>query len=197
VLNVEQEPRQFFPRCLGVGVAIQGIARLGKEIASLHRNFDRVVAPIGGGALASGIVVGLRDSGNRSFVVGAESLAANDAVRSKKERSSRRRPRPKPSPTVPATFVSAVALGRSSIGRFSTSSKSPKRRSPRPCACSSTSRTSRPNQRARSVWPPCSEPQLLGSDSLRLLSRRNLQKTKSVELVNFVDSKIVGTIWAQ
>ena len=29
-------------------------------------------APIGGGALASGIVVGLRDSGNRSFVVGAQ-----------------------------------------------------------------------------------------------------------------------------
>jgi threonine dehydratase len=63
-------------------LAIQGIASLGREIAHLKRNFDRVVVPIGGGALASGIVTGLRNSGNKSFVVGAEPLAANDAARS-------------------------------------------------------------------------------------------------------------------
>jgi threonine dehydratase len=66
-------------------LAIEGIASLGREIASLKRNFERVVTPIGGGALASGIVVGLRDSGNKSFVVGAEPLIANDAARSFKQ----------------------------------------------------------------------------------------------------------------
>jgi threonine dehydratase len=63
-------------------LAIQGVASLGREIASLKRTFERVVVPLGSGALASGIVLGLRDSGNKSFVIGAEPLAANDAARS-------------------------------------------------------------------------------------------------------------------
>jgi threonine dehydratase len=63
-------------------LAIQGVASLGRELASFNWKFDTVVVPIGGGVLASGILQGLRDSGKKTFVVGAEPLAANDAARS-------------------------------------------------------------------------------------------------------------------
>jgi len=60
---------------------IEGNATLGEELAS--RDFDVVVVPVGGGGLSSGILQGLRDSGNdRTQVVGAEPLLGNDAARS-------------------------------------------------------------------------------------------------------------------
>ncbi len=64
---------------------IEGNASLGRELAALAtggREFDIVVAPVGGGGLTSGLVRGLRDSGHGASVFGAEPLLANDAARS-------------------------------------------------------------------------------------------------------------------
>jgi len=64
-------------------LVIEGNATLGDELA--EKNFDIVIAPVGGGGLASGIVTGLCRSGNSAQVFGAEPLLANDAARSLKE----------------------------------------------------------------------------------------------------------------
>lgn len=62
-------------------LVIAGNATLGEELAPL--DFDVVVPAVGGGGLSSGIIRGLRDSGNRkTAVVGAEPLLGNDAARS-------------------------------------------------------------------------------------------------------------------
>jgi threonine dehydratase len=63
-------------------LVIEGNASLGDEIAARGDDFDFVVAPIGGGGLASGIVTGLCRNGNAARVVGAEPLLGNDAARS-------------------------------------------------------------------------------------------------------------------
>lgn len=63
-------------------LVIEGNASLGAELASLGREFDYIVAPIGGGGLTSGIVTGLRAEGSNVQVVAAEPLMANDAARS-------------------------------------------------------------------------------------------------------------------
>jgi len=64
---------------------IEGNSSLGRELAALEYDFDSVVVPVGGGGLASGILVGLRDAKNRVPVIGAEPLLANDAARSLRE----------------------------------------------------------------------------------------------------------------
>lgn len=61
---------------------IEGNASLGTEIASLDRELDCVVAPVGGGGLSAGLILGLRQAGSRVPVLGAEPLLANDAARS-------------------------------------------------------------------------------------------------------------------
>jgi threonine dehydratase len=63
-------------------LVIEGNASLGAELAALDREFDFVVAPVGGGGLTSGIITGLRAGGSTAKVVGAEPLMANDAARS-------------------------------------------------------------------------------------------------------------------
>jgi len=63
-------------------LVIEGNASLGAELAALAREFDFVVAPIGGGGLTSGIITGLRAGGSSARIVGAEPLMANDAARS-------------------------------------------------------------------------------------------------------------------
>lgn len=63
-------------------LVIQGNASLGRELARLDPLPDVVIAPIGGGGLASGIISGLRECGRKVDVVGAEPLLANDAARS-------------------------------------------------------------------------------------------------------------------
>jgi threonine dehydratase len=55
---------------------IEGNATLGDEIARYEKDFDFVVAPIGGGGLSSGIVTGLCRNGNTAEVFGAEPLLA-------------------------------------------------------------------------------------------------------------------------
>lgn len=63
---------------------IKGIATLGKELGLLKWGFDAIVAPIDGGTLAAGVILGLREAHSRILVVGAEPLLANDAARSLK-----------------------------------------------------------------------------------------------------------------
>lgn len=63
-------------------LVIEGNASLGAELAALDREFDFVIAPVGGGGLTAGIITGLRAGGSGARVVGAEPLMANDAARS-------------------------------------------------------------------------------------------------------------------
>jgi threonine dehydratase len=60
---------------------IAGNSTLGQEIFA-HDNFDMVVVPIGGGGLASGIVLARDHIGSRAEIIGAEPLPGNDAARS-------------------------------------------------------------------------------------------------------------------
>ena len=63
-------------------LVIQGNSSLGHEIAALSPAPEIVVAPIGGGGLAAGIILGLEQSPTKIRVIAAEPLAANDAARS-------------------------------------------------------------------------------------------------------------------
>jgi len=66
-------------------LVIAGNASLGRELASLAARFDVIVAPVGGGGLLSGVIQGLRSSGDTTPVIGAEPLVANDAAQSLRE----------------------------------------------------------------------------------------------------------------
>lgn len=63
-------------------LVIAGNATLGREIAARLPDLDAVITPVGGGGLASGLVVGLREAAASTAVWGAEPLLANDAARS-------------------------------------------------------------------------------------------------------------------
>lgn len=63
-------------------LVIEGNASLGRELSALDREFDFIVAPIGGGGLTSGIISGLRSTDSAAKVLAAEPLMANDAARS-------------------------------------------------------------------------------------------------------------------
>lgn len=66
-------------------LVIEGNASLGDELAALTRDFDYVIAPVGGGGLTSGLIRGFERRGKGARVVGAEPLIANDAARSLRE----------------------------------------------------------------------------------------------------------------
>jgi threonine dehydratase len=80
-------------------LVIQGNATLGRELAAMNAEakrasrdgaggsaspgpFDAIIAPVGGGGLAAGILTGLREAGDATPVWGAEPAIANDLVRS-------------------------------------------------------------------------------------------------------------------
>lgn len=63
-------------------LVIAGNASLGAELARIKPAFDFILAPIGGGGLSSGIIQGMRASGNQTPVIAAEPLLGNDAARS-------------------------------------------------------------------------------------------------------------------
>jgi threonine dehydratase len=74
-------PEAFVASAYDDPLVIAGNATLGEELAPLA--FDAVVLAVGGGGLSSGIIRGLRDSGNRdTAVIGGEPLLGNDAARS-------------------------------------------------------------------------------------------------------------------
>ncbi len=76
-----EHPEAFVASAYDHPLVIEGNATLGRELAPL--DFDVVVVAVGGGGLSSGIIQGLRESGNRKTqVVGAEPLLGNDAARS-------------------------------------------------------------------------------------------------------------------
>lgn len=60
---------------------IAGNSTLGNEILTAD-NFDSIVVPVGGGGLASGIIVARDLLGKTTEIIGAEPLAGNDASRS-------------------------------------------------------------------------------------------------------------------
>ncbi len=76
-------PEAYVASAYDDALVIEGNATLGEEIANL--NLDAVVVPVGGGGLISGILKGLRKSGHKAEVIGAEPALANDASRSLRE----------------------------------------------------------------------------------------------------------------
>jgi threonine dehydratase len=66
-------------------LVIAGNSSLGKELSAFRSILDFVISPIGGGGLASGLIVGLRESGAATPVIAAEPLMANDAAQSLRE----------------------------------------------------------------------------------------------------------------
>ena len=77
-----KKPDAYISSAYDDPLVIEGNASLGWELGSSERHFDHVIVPVGGGGLSSGIITGLRRSGKRVRVTGAEPLMANDASRS-------------------------------------------------------------------------------------------------------------------
>src|SRR4029077_9193773 len=77
-----EHPDAYIASAYDDPLVIEGNATLGMELAASDREFDCVVAPIGGGGLSSGIIAGLRAGGSNAKVIAAEPLMANDAARS-------------------------------------------------------------------------------------------------------------------
>ncbi len=73
-------PDAYFASAYDDEHVIEGNASLGEELAD--REFEVVVAPVGGGGLISGIVRGMRRRGSAAWIYGAEPLLGNDAARS-------------------------------------------------------------------------------------------------------------------
>jgi threonine dehydratase len=78
----EQMPDAYFASAYDDLHVIEGNSTLGDELA--EKDFDVVIAPIGGGGLSSGIVTGLNRNETETKVIGAEPLLGNDAARSLK-----------------------------------------------------------------------------------------------------------------
>jgi threonine dehydratase len=78
----EENPDAYVASAYDDPLDIEGNASLGAELAALPREFDYVIAPVGGGGLTSGLIQGLREAASSTRVVGAEPLMANDAARS-------------------------------------------------------------------------------------------------------------------
>ena len=81
----EENPGAYLATPFDDPLVIEGNSGLGSEIAALAQTIHVVVAPIGGGGLASGLIVGLRRAGSGIPVIAAEPLLANDGARSLRE----------------------------------------------------------------------------------------------------------------
>ncbi len=77
-----QHPEAYVASAYDDPLVIEGNSSLGIELSALNRPLDFIVAPVGGGGLSSGLVLGVRQSGKQIRVIGAEPLIANDAARS-------------------------------------------------------------------------------------------------------------------
>jgi len=75
-------PNAYFASPYDDAFVIEGNASLGDELAA--KDFDAVIAPVGGGGLVSGLITGLRRNESSARVIGAEPLLANDVARSLK-----------------------------------------------------------------------------------------------------------------
>jgi threonine dehydratase len=70
----------YFASAYDDPLVIEGNASLGDELANCGKEFDLIIAPIGGGGLTSGIITGLRRNGKETPVYAAEPLLGNDAA---------------------------------------------------------------------------------------------------------------------
>lgn len=77
-----ERPEAYVASAYDDPLVIEGNSSLGVELSTTDRPFDVIVAPVGGGGLTSGIITGIRGSGRRLEVIGAEPELANDAARS-------------------------------------------------------------------------------------------------------------------
>jgi len=77
-----EHPEAYIASAYDDPLVIEGNSSLGEELARLDRPIDRILAPVGGGGLSSGIITGIRRTGRKIEVTGAEPLLANDAARS-------------------------------------------------------------------------------------------------------------------
>ena len=83
-------PEAYIASAYDDPLVIEGNSSLGEELARIGHPSDRppnypidcIVAPLGGGGLTSGIIMGLRRAGSSIEVVGAEPLLGNDGARS-------------------------------------------------------------------------------------------------------------------
>jgi threonine dehydratase len=80
-----EHPKAYIASSADDLLVIAGNSSLGREISSLGYALDFVIAPIGGGGLASGLIVGIRQATKGIPVIGAEPLLGNDAARSMRE----------------------------------------------------------------------------------------------------------------
>ena len=79
----EENPDAYITNAYDNPLIIEGNKSLGEEIAAYPEHFDYVISPIGGGGLISGIICGIKESGQtKTVVIGAEPAIANDASRS-------------------------------------------------------------------------------------------------------------------
>lgn len=79
---LEEHPEAYEASAYDDPLVIAGNATLGVELAALPDPIDCILAPIGGGGLAAGLITGLRQAGRQIPVFGVEPLLANDAARS-------------------------------------------------------------------------------------------------------------------
>jgi threonine dehydratase len=77
-----QFPRAYVASGFDDELMIVGNSTIGRELAALAGKVDAIVSPVSGGGLASGIVVGLRESCVNIPVIGVEPLLANHVTRS-------------------------------------------------------------------------------------------------------------------
>jgi threo-3-hydroxy-L-aspartate ammonia-lyase len=80
----QQYPEAYVASGYDDDLMIAGNGTLGKELAHCAGTIDAIVAPVGGGGLTSGIIVGLRETQVHIPVIGAEPLLANRVTRSMK-----------------------------------------------------------------------------------------------------------------
>ncbi|HET7600388.1 MAG TPA: pyridoxal-phosphate dependent enzyme [Gemmatimonadales bacterium] len=80
-----ERPNAYVASAYDDPLVIAGNATLGAELAAeavRAGGFEAVIAPVGGGGLSAGIVVGLRAAGDATPVWGAEPALGNDAAES-------------------------------------------------------------------------------------------------------------------
>lgn len=77
-----QMPDAYYASAYDDAFVIEGNSTLGDELS--EKDFDAVIAPVGGGGLISGISKGLCRNGHQAALIGAEPLLGNDAARSLK-----------------------------------------------------------------------------------------------------------------
>ncbi len=73
----EQIPQAYYASPYDDKFVIEGNSSLGDELA--EKEFDAVIAPIGGGGLISGIISGFSHNSKQTKIFGAEPLLGNDA----------------------------------------------------------------------------------------------------------------------